>query len=64
MEENTGDYFADSSLGLKGWPSANGCLLLYYVEKLRVLLMLWNYVWNISYIELRIWNQVSYDRRS
>ena len=21
----------------------------------------WSYVWNISYIELRVWNQVSYD---
>ena len=24
----------------------------------------WSDVWNVSYIELRIWNQVSYDHRS
>ena len=26
--------------------------------------ILWSDVWNVSYIELRIWNQVSYDHRS
>ena len=25
---------------------------------------LWSDMWNISYIELRIWNQVNYDHRS
>ena len=25
---------------------------------------MWGYIWNSSYIELRIWNQVSYDPRS
>ena len=24
----------------------------------------WSDIWNISYIKLRIWNQVSYDHRS
>ena len=24
----------------------------------------WSYIWNISYIELQMWNQVSYDPRS
>ena len=26
--------------------------------------MIWSYIWNISYIDLRMWNQVSYDPRS
>ena len=25
---------------------------------------MWSDIWNVSYIELRIWNQVSYDHRS
>ena len=25
---------------------------------------MWSYIWNISYIELRMWNQVGYDPRS
>ena len=27
-------------------------------------LFLWSDIWNVSYIELRVWNQVSYDHRS
>ena len=26
--------------------------------------VLWSDIWNVSYIELRIWNQVSYDHHS
>ena len=32
--------------------------------KLRDMDALWSDIWNISYVELRIWNQVSYDHRS
>ena len=28
------------------------------------IIALWSDIWNVSYIELRIWNQVSYDHRS
>ena len=28
------------------------------------MLRMWSDIWNISYIELQIWNQVSYDLRS
>ena len=28
------------------------------------LVSFWSDIWNVSYIELRIWNQVSYDLRS
>ena len=27
-------------------------------------IIMWSDIWNVSYIELRIWNQVSYDHRS
>ena len=30
----------------------------------RPFLVLWSDIWNVSYVELRIWNQVSHDHRS
>ena len=32
--------------------------------KISIFDLLWGDIWNISYVELRIWNQVSYDHRT
>ena len=42
-----------------------GCLLLLKQSAgTNSFLFWWNYLWNESYIKLRIWRQVGYDRRS